>query len=51
MTVRIASQDLDRVRIDVEADLTGGDLHGRQHGYPVLAVDAFPDREFDWENA
>src|SRR5674476_620354 len=51
MTVCVAAKDLDPVRLDIEADLPGGDLHRRPHRYPVMPVDALSDREFDWVHA
>jgi hypothetical protein len=51
VTVGVAAQNLDPLRIDREADLTGGDLHRRPHRYPVMPVDALPGRKFDWVNA
>jgi len=51
VTVCVGAQDLDPVRIDIEADLPGGDLHRRPNRYPVMPVDAFSDREFDWVHA
>jgi len=37
-TVRVLAQDLDPVRIDIEADLPAGDLHRSPHRYPVMPV-------------
>ena len=40
-------EDLDPLRINVEADLTRGDLHRSPQRYPVSSADALSDREFD----
>lgn len=51
LTACVGAQDVDPVRIDVEVDLPGGDLHGRLHRYPVMPADALSDRDFDWVHA
>src|SRR5450631_3773816 len=49
--VCVGAQDLDPIRIDIEPDLPGGDLHRRPYRYPVMPVDALSDREFDLVHA
>jgi len=43
----VVLEDLDPLRIKVEADLTRGDLHRGPQRYPVTSADALSDRELD----
>lgn len=43
----VVLEDLDPLRINVEADLTRGDLHRSPQRYPVTSADALSDRELD----
>ena len=51
LDVGIATQHLDGVRIDVEADLACRDVDGGLNGYTVIRVDAFASRVFNRVNA
>ncbi len=47
MIASVVLEDPDRLLIDIETDLTRGDLHGSLQRYPVTSADALSDREFD----
>lgn len=47
MIASVVLEDLDPLRINVEADLTGGDLQRSPQRYPVTSADALSDRELD----
>jgi hypothetical protein len=50
VAVVVMTQNVDRLRIDVEADLARGWINGRLDRYAVTRIDALSDREFDWPN-
>ncbi len=45
----VTLEDLDPLRINVEADLTRRNLHRGSQRYPVTSADALSDRELDRE--
>ncbi len=49
MVAGVVLEDLDPLRINVEADLTRGNLHRSSQRYPVASADALSDRELDRE--